>query len=309
MRTRGWSVGLVMVGMLVLASCSRDASTSSTGAAAPAARDVSGAADASTQAAAADQSGASGESASALGAVQQPAERKLIRNGDMALAVPAAADVERVADAATAAANDLGGRVDGDKRAGGDTPTADLVLRVPPDQLEVLVDRIGTLATVTSSAIQSDDVTNQYTDLEGRVEALQTSTVRLRGFLSEATDVDQIASIERELTQREGQLETLQGQLRVLSAKTDLATLKVAVRTEKAAPAVVASSAPAPLEALTGGWDTFRLAVGWILAAVLATLPFLVVLAVLAVGLRFWRRHRTPGTSDRPPAPAASGPG
>ena len=264
MSTRGWvkgpTVGLAVVVMLALASCSHSDTTTSSGAAAPTAQDLSGGVDAagSPAAGAADQASQSGQSP--LGAVQQPAERKLIRNGDMALAVAGRDDVDRVADASTAAANDAGGRVDGDKRVGGDSPTADLVLRVPPGPAR---DRRGQDRHAGDGHHQLDPVRRRhqpYTDLEGRVGALQTSTARLRGFLSEATDANQIASLEGELTQREGQLESLQGQLRALSAKTDLATLKVAVRIQQPGPpAVATNSAPAPLEALAGGWNTFRI--------------------------------------------------
>ncbi len=207
-----------------------------------------------------------------------------------------------------AVATDAGGQVDGDKRTGGSSPTADLVLRVPPDALDATVEQVAALATVTNRSVQTDDVTSQYTDLEGRIAALQTSTARLRGFLASATDANQIASIEGELTRRESDLESLQGQLRVLTAKTDLATLTVAVRTQQS---VADAKAPAPSKALSTGWEAFRLTMTWALAIVLGTAPFLVLFGAVAVVVRWWRRRigsRPAPPSSLPPPPAPPAP-
>ena len=68
--------------------------------------------------------------------------RKQVRTGHMRWA-QSADDVAEVADQAVAIAGDAGGQVDGDKRTGGSSPTADLVLRVPPDGLDATVDRIA----------------------------------------------------------------------------------------------------------------------------------------------------------------------
>lgn len=274
---------------------------------------------AATSGAKSGQSGAVANAAAPVAAqapsqlgVTDAATRQQVRTGDMTLGASSADDVARVADQAVAVAGDVGGQTDGDRRSGGSSPTADLVLRVPPAALDATVDRLAGLAKVTSRSVQTEDVTSQYTDLEGRIGALRTSTARLVGFLGAATDANQIASLEGELTRRETDLESLQGQLRVLSAKTDLATLKVSVRTEQS---VATSSAPAPAKALTRGWDTFRLVMAWALAIVLATLPFLVLVALLLVARRWWTRRRSAarpvGGSTLPPpsSPPTNGPG
>ena len=103
-------------------------------------------------------------------------------------------------------------------------------------------------------------------------------------------------------------LESLQGQLRVLTAKTDLATLSVAVRTEQS---VADAKAPAPAKALSTGWDAFRLTMTWALAIVLATAPFLVLLGAIALVVRWWRRRmgaRPEPPSSLPPPPSPPSP-
>ena len=312
MTRRGWGAGVLLVTALALvgSACGDHSSNSaSTGAKSAA---VGGAAAPAAPA---------GAAASPLD-VGDPAQRKQVRTGDLTLATRSSADVTGVADQAVAIAVGAGGQADGDRRTGGADATAVLVLRVPPEALDATVDQLAGLAEVTSRSVQTDDVTAQYTDLEGRIAALQTSTARLRGFLASATDANQIASIESELTKRESDLESMQGQLRVLSAKTDLATLTVTVRTHQS---VANASAPAPAKALSTGWDTFSLVMAWALAIVLATAPFLALLVVALVIRRWWKGRRPsrpesggsafppppptrPGSPAPPPAPAETDP-
>src|SRR6185436_18242360 len=141
-------------------------------------------------------SGAAGGQTTTQLATVDTVARKQVRTGQMALGAKSADDVADVADRAASIATDAGGQVDDDKRTAGSSPTADLVLRVPPESLDATVEQVAALATVTNRSVQTDDVTSQYTDLEGRIAALQTSTERLRGFLGAATDANQIASIE-----------------------------------------------------------------------------------------------------------------
>ena len=295
MKLRGWGAGVVVATALgvVALGCS-DASKSSSSSAdrvQPAGAAVAG-------------SGAVGGQTPTQLATVDTVARKQVRTGQMALGAKSADDVAEVADRAASIATDAGGQVDDDKRTGGSAPTADLVLRVPPESLDATVEQVAALATVTNRSVQTDDVTSQYTDLEGRIAALQTSTERLRGFLGAATDANQIASIEGELTRRETDLESLQGQLRLLSAKTDLATLSVAVRTEES---VATAHAPAPAKALSAGWDAFGLTMAWALAVLLTLAPFLALLAVVLVVLRWWRRRT--GARREPPAPLPPPPG
>ena len=50
-----------------------------------------------------------------------------------------------------------------------------------------------------------------YADISGRLDTLRINVARLQGFLNKATDANQIAQLEGELTQRESDLESMQG--------------------------------------------------------------------------------------------------
>ena len=236
-------------------------------------------------------------------------ERRRIRTAEVRLVVPLPDDVEGTADNVALVATEVGGMVDDDERTAGSDARAVLVLRVPPDELETAIDRVAELAEVRSRSIATDDVTSQYTDLEGRIATLEASVDRLRALIADADDVVQIAALEGELTNREAELESATGQLRVLSEQTALATLTVSIVPEEDAPPPEEDDdgAPAPLDALSSGWEAFVAVVLWAVAAVLATLPFLVtavLLALLARGVgRRWRAaHPRPARRPAPPA-------
>ena len=251
---------------------------------------------------------APGEAAGAAGPSQVPdaVERRRIRTAEVRLVVPLPEDVEGTADNVALVATEVGGTVDDDERTSGDDARAVLVLRVPPDDLEEAIDRVAELAEVRSRSIATDDVTSEYTDLEGRIETLEASVDRLRALIADADDVVQIASLEGELTNREAQLESAVGQLRVLTEQTDLATLTVTITAEEDAPEDD-DGTPSPLEALEDGWGAFVDVVLWIVAVVLAALPFLVTGAVIVLlarwGTRRWRAGH-PREPKRPAPPA-----
>lgn len=227
------------------------------------------------------------------------AARRQIRRAEVELAVDRPEQVATAADAAVALAAELGGAVDGDRRTFGDDARADLVLRVPPDQLETAVARLGTIGRVAASNLSTDDVTDAYTDLETRIANLEASVERVRDLLNEAQDVVAVAAIENELRTRELELESAKGQLRALSGQTDLATLTVTIRTEAE---TASESAPGPARALSTGWEAFVATLSWTLAAVLVSLPFVATLAVLVAASRAIRRRRPPRRPRTPPA-------
>ncbi|MFN7150162.1 MAG: DUF4349 domain-containing protein, partial [Microthrixaceae bacterium] len=123
-------------------------------------------------------------------------------------------EVERAVDQAAEAVSSVGGftataevDLEGDRQASAS-------YRVPADQFDAALDALGALGEVRTKDVRTDDVTAEYADLESRVAALRTSIERLQGFLAQATDVGQIATIEAELTRREAELESTEGQRR-----------------------------------------------------------------------------------------------
>lgn len=116
-----------------------------------------------------------------------------------------------------------------------------LVFRVPPSDFQRVLNDLDGVGTLLDKQVDATDVTGRVVDLRSRITSTELSVERLRGFLSGATDLNQIATFENELRNRETDLETLRGQLRTLENQVALSTITISL-IEKLPPAPPAPS-------------------------------------------------------------------
>jgi len=141
-------------------------------------------------------------------------------------------EVDNVAvasDAAMQAIAGLGGFLYGQQASTEPVPTNVLTFKVAPKDFQAAVSRLGGIGKLRDQQVSSDDVTERVVDLESRVRAAEISVERLRNFLEQATDIENLTALERELLQRESDLESLRGQLRTIEAQVDLATITLTI--------------------------------------------------------------------------------
>jgi Domain of unknown function (DUF4349) len=233
-------------------------------------------------------------------------QRELVRTAQ--LTVEVADPVAAVRQVRTAAAS-AGGFVT--EEQSGDTGSW-LVLRVPTDALDRLVDEVAGYGRLTSRSSQVLDATEEVVDLDARVASQTASVARVRGLLAEARSIGDVVAIESELARREAELDSLTRRLTALREQVALSTLTVDLRGPGAVLPPDTRPTPGFLDGLAAGWEGLR-AIGSATAAVVGfVLPFLPVLAVLAgfwwVGRRIVRGRRTPATAGAG-AGGRSGPG
>jgi len=227
----------------------------------------------------------------------------LIRTADLQVAVKPGT-VGTQAGRAEDIALGAGGSVFGDDRTSGRAASASLTLKVPPDSLDGVLDRLAALGTEQSRNVSTQDVTQQVADVGSRVQSARDSIARLRTLYDHATKVSDVIAIEGELATRESDLESLEAQQRSLTAQTSMATIRLGLTTATPPPAPPhRTTHPHGIAgAFVTGWHGFTSAAAWLARALATALPFLVVLLLLAGGgLLLWRRRPTPVP---PPAPA-----
>lgn len=252
--------------------------------------------------------GASAELASQLNkgpaAGTQIDDREVIYKGSLTVRVE---DAEAAADKALALADDAGGYLGKqDSQLEGDRQV-DVTLRVPADAFDEVMAKVAKLGTVQSRTVDSEDVTDQVVDLQGRLENARASSERLRALLAKAENIENIAALEDRLTQREAEIEQISGQLEVIGNDVKYATVR-ATFTEKDQPQV-SDDLPGPVQALKAGGVAFITVVLGLLAALAFALPFLVVAVVAWMGYRRWRRrHPKAERPVPPPWPTPSAP-
>ena len=112
-----------------------------------------------------------------------------------------------------------------------------ITVRVPPEQLDGLLTDLRRELTkggeLRGSRIGSQDITKQYTDLEGRLTAARAMEQRLLKIIQEGKgDIKQILEAEKELGVWRIKIEESEGELRYYKGQVALSTLTISL-TEK----------------------------------------------------------------------------
>jgi hypothetical protein len=161
-------------------------------------------------------------------------------------------------------------------------------IRIPADSFHDAVDEITALAsTVRRETLSSDDVTEEYVDLESRLRHLRAKESQLLEFLDQAEDTEAVLAVYEQLSETQAQIEQVTGQMEFLESQAALSTIHVSLTPDALAQ---------PLE--VSGWNlpgTFRTAVESLLDVlqftveaaiyvVVVVLPTLVIIALPIVG-------------------------
>lgn len=217
-----------------------------------------------------------------------PAEvkRSVIRTATISVSVD---DTAEAAGKAADLAQQLRGRVDSDRRSADGDGSAVLVLRVPPAQVERVLDAVAALGKEHRRDIADEDVTTSVVDLASRIATQRASVDRVRALLARAESLSDITKVEAELTRRQADLESMLARQEALSGQVELASVTATLT--GSAPSG-ASHLPGFLDGLSGGW-TALVGTARVVAVVAgAVLPF-AWLPVLVLGGRVaWRRRR-----------------
>ena len=215
-------------------------------------------------------------------------------------------DVAAAATQARASISGAGGWVQSEEIVPGteDRPGhGSMVLRVPSSDLDGIITSLSELGEVTFTRSTAEDVTAEYRDVEARVATLEAGAERLRDLIADAPSVESIASLERELTSREAELDALKARMKVLEADVSRSTITLHLAEESDDLQTLSQEETGFLAGLGAGWKAFVSSVNVLLTAAGALLPFLAVAALIGIPLLLWRRRRRQGrTSSTHPA-------
>jgi hypothetical protein len=228
--------------------------------------------------------------------VAAPQDRAVVTTGYMSITVD---DPIAGASDAAALANGAGGRVDSrTETPGTDTQpaSASLVLRIPADELDGVIDDLRKLGEVNSVSLNASDVTQQQQDLDARITALTASVNRLLALLDEADTTADLIAIESELSTRQAELDSLTQQRDWLADQVDYSTITVDLITEDVAPSAVPGDF---WSGLVAGWNALLGFLSWIAVALGVLLPWIGALLVVAgiitaIVVLATRRNRRP---------------
>jgi hypothetical protein len=192
-------------------------------------------------------------------------------------------------------------------------PRGSVTLRVPAERYEETLAGLRALAErVESERSNSQDVTEEFTDLQARKSNLEVAETALQKLLEERErlgSTEDILQVYRELTDIRGQIEQIEGRLRYLSNQAGLSTITVELTPDALyQPVQVAGWQPtgvakealqALIFALQGVGNLLIWAVVFILPLLLV---FLIPLLLFGLVVRWgWRRYQA-RRKQAPPA-------
>lgn len=226
--------------------------------------------------------------------------RKLIKTVDIQMLV---ADTARAAREAQLLAASLGGYVANStlQRQNGLLHYT-ITLRVPVERLDAALERIRRLGEqIERESVRSEDVTEQFIDLEARLTTLRATERELLELLSEARErgqkLEDVMAVYRELTEIRTSIEQIQGQLKALTTLTTLSTINLELLPAEAGKPLVEEWRPA--ETLRASARALvkllQALVDLAIWLVVTALPVVALLALLIWALlRLRRRFRRP---------------
>jgi hypothetical protein len=160
-------------------------------------------------------------------------DRLIIRTGSISVTVE---DTRVARDAVEAMINEMaadGAFVVSTSEYGGApdaSPYVNMTIRVPAARFEEAMDRLAAMAvegTTPTSSTSGQDVTEEYVDLQARLESLEAARDRLLDIMANAQSTEELLQAEAQLTQREAEIESIKGRMQYLEQSASLSSISI----------------------------------------------------------------------------------
>ncbi|HVX30767.1 MAG TPA: DUF4349 domain-containing protein [Nitrolancea sp.] len=290
--------GLLVVLATMLIGCSSggdksepnseiSASTSSNGASAALPAAASGAEDAS--------GGSSAPSSAGQALQASDWDRKIIRTAQLDLQV---SNVESMLATIRGITDGAGGIVFASSTSfDGDNQLATITLDVPGDRFDQVINSLRSangVKKVQRESVTSQDVTDEYVDLQSRLKSLNASHDRLLALIAQATSINDIVTLDDHLSDIETQIDQTTGRMKYIEQKTSFSRIVVSL-TPVGVVTHEANGGFDLAQAVRDAWASSLNFTGDVLTAVVKVAVFLwwlVPLAAIASGVIAVRRRQ-----------------
>jgi hypothetical protein len=172
----------------------------------------------------------------------------------------------------------------------GDRRSGRWVVRTPVRRFQEFLDEVVALGVPETREITTQDVTEEYVDLEARLANKRKLEERILDLLENQTgEIKDVIAVETELARVREEIERMEGRLRWLAHRVELTTITIVAREEFD---YVPPQAPTFAGKVQSTWSHSIAALGkageGLALVVVALVPWLVVLAVILAPLGYW---------------------
>ncbi len=132
----------------------------------------------------------------------------------------------------------------------------EVVVTVPSSRLDTTLDALSELGTVERRTTSTSDESSTYTDTSSRIKTMRASIARVQRLIASTDDIDQLVTLESDLSTRQADLESLLAQLKDLERRTSTSPVTVSL-SQEGAPEREDEDATGFVAGLSAGWDAF----------------------------------------------------
>jgi hypothetical protein len=163
---------------------------------------------------------------------QEGIKKKIIKDGRLAILV---SELEKTKSRIDILVKNSGGYYANESFNNSDWESSfNLKIRVPFTNFEKLINDIETGdGEIQYKEIEARDVTDQFIDLETRLENKRNYLIRYNDLLKQAKNVNEILEIEEKIRGLEEEIESTTGRLKYLSDLVDYSTLDLTISKKK----------------------------------------------------------------------------
>lgn len=102
-----------------------------------------------------------------------------------------------------------------------------VTMRIPADSFTEAIEDCKELGEVTSLSEQTEDVTEQYVDIDSRLRNLRAQEAVYLNLMAKAQTIEESIAVQRELSALQGEIEQLMGQKNYLDNRIQYSTISV----------------------------------------------------------------------------------
>lgn len=190
---------------------------------------------------------------------------------------------------------------------------AEISVRIPSDFYNQFKQVIITLGNVTSTSESGQDITMEYFDIQARLTTLEAQEKRILELLSEATKIEDLISIETELTRIRSEIERLTASIKNYDNLIEYATVTVNIRQSSEYTISQNSLSDKISNAFSESIRTGGVVIEYIIIALVWLFPYLLVTGIITFTVVFICKKRrkskpceivsTVVNDDTPPIP------
>ncbi len=156
-----------------------------------------------------------------------------------------------------------------------------MTVRIPADNYRAFLEIAGTAGKVTNKSEYTDDVTSQYVDIEARLNSLTTQEKRLLELLEKAESIDDILSLESQLSDVRYQIESYTSQIKTFDNLIALSTVNIYFYEVSLSSAEPETFGDRVVSAIAGSLESVVEFLKALVIGIIYALPFVIIIGII----------------------------